>query len=215
MNVTQLKAKVKAAQKANADKIAKEALKATLEATLKLEGSKELFNAKVKLAVVSNNTKQLQDAVDKCAAIIEASPVHNRKTGANRVWSPSGRFSFGAQINLMYQLASGIMYSATEHKTLLLVCSGLDDQLIEQFMEAFGSPAYYSRNTNAIVEAKPYDIDMVLSTASLMQSQLGVIVDTSQLTVENFSLEFGRSELQAFKDKEAADEAIAELDMEM
>lgn len=213
MNITKLKAQVKAAQKANAKKIADAAQVAVLQATLKLEGSKELFESKVKLAVISQHTKTLQDMVDQCSALVDSIPVINPKTRATRVWAGKRRFTFGSQINLMHQLASGIMYSCADHKQLLLDFTGLDSELIEQFVEAFGSPAYYSRNFNALVEAVPYNIEDVNSTVAVMQSMLCVTVDTSQLTTSNFSMEFGKGEIEAHENKVKADEAIAEAEL--
>ena len=212
MNITKLKAQVKAAQKANAKKISDAAEVACLQATLKLESSKELFESKVKLAVISQHTKTLQDLVDQCSALVDSVPIINPKTRATRVWAGKRRFTFGTQINLINQLASGILFSCAEHKQLLLAHTGLDAELIEQLVEAFGSPAYYSRNYNSLVEAVPYDIAAVNSTVAVMQSMLCVTVDTAQLTVANFSMEFGKGEISAHENKMKADEAIAEAD---
>lgn len=213
MNNTKLKAQVKAAQKANATKIATAAAKAGLEAALKLEGSEVLFNSKVKLAVISQNTKTLQGLVDDCSGIVESMPITNPKTRATREWAGSRRFAFGTQINLMYQLASGILYSCVEHKALLLAHTDLDSELLEQFVEAFGTPAYYSRNHNTLIEPKVYDVEKVIATVAVMQSELCVTVDTTLLTVEAFSLEFGKAEVKAQTDKLKADEAIEEAEL--
>ena len=67
MNITQLKAKVKAAQKANAKKVADAAMVSSLEAKLALETSESLFNSKVTLAASSTQTKALQDLVEVCS----------------------------------------------------------------------------------------------------------------------------------------------------
>ena len=214
-SIKALQAKVKAAQKANAAKIVEAALTATLEATLVLESSPALFKSKVQLAVSSQNTDKLQDLVTECSAIVDSVPVTNTKTRSTRVWAGSRRFAFGTQINLMYQLATGIMYSCADHKQLLLAHTGLDSELLEQFTEAFGTPAYYSRNFNTLVEAKPYTMENVKSAVAVMQSTLGVVVDTSQLTLANFSLEFGKGEVTAQTNKLKADEAIAEADMQI
>lgn len=213
MNVTKLKQQVKAAQKASAKKIADAAEVAALKAALALESDPNLFKARVQLAVTSGYTKTLQDLVNTCSGIIDATPIENAKTKTTRVWAGSNRFTFGTQINLMYQLATGIMYSCAEHKQLLLAHTGIQESLVEQFVEAFGSPAYYSRNFNTLVEAKPYDVDAVLSSVRVMQSILGVDVDIAQLTAENFSLEFGKGEVRAFEDKAKAEEAIAAVDL--
>tara|TARA_R110000744_G_scaffold147612_1_gene260556 strand:- start:92 stop:748 length:657 start_codon:yes stop_codon:yes gene_type:complete len=214
-SIKALEAKVKAAQKANATKIADAAATAKLEAKLKLESSKSLFESKVKLAVISGHTKTLQELIDGCSTLVDSVPITNTKTRSTRIWAGSRRFSFGTQINLMYQLATGILYSCADHKQLLLSYTNLDSELLEQFVDAFGTPAYYSRNFNTLVEATPYDIDNVLVTVAVMQSELGVIVDTSQLTTKDFSLEFGKAEIVANTNKLAAEEAIATADFNL
>ena len=213
MNVKQLQAKVKAAQAVNSKKIEEEAIKATLEATLKLESSKSLFNSKVKLAASGRNTKALQELITECETLVESMPIQNPKTRALRKWSGSRRFAFGTQVNLMYQLATGIVYSCAEHKALLLEHTGLNGELLEQMVEAFGIPSYYSRNHNILVEATPYDVDKAMATVSVMQSSLGVIIDTSLITGSNFSLEFGKAQVTAGIDKLKADEAIEEAEL--
>lgn len=215
MNITQLKKAVATAQKANEKKIAQAALKASLEAKLKLAKSESLFNSQVVLATRSAQTEALQRTLDECAAIIDATPIHNAKTRTNRVWAGSRRFAFGAQVNLMYQIATGILYSCAEHKQLLLAHTGLDLELLEQIVEAFGTPEYYSRNMNTIVEARPYDVDRARAAVEVMQAELDVIVDTSALTEDQFSLEFGKAVKTAYDNKVQADEAIAEADLEL
>jgi hypothetical protein len=213
MNIKQLQAKVKAAQKANKVKIANAAMVASLEATLKLESSKTLFESKVKLATSGANTKILKDMLIECESVIANMPIQNPKTRTLRKWTTKRRFVFGAQINLMCQLASGILYSCNEHKEMLLSHTNLNIELIEQLIEAFGSPTYYDRKTNLLVEAIPYDADKSLAVVAVMQSSLNVIVDTSQLTVKNFSLEFGKAVTIANKNKILADEAIDEAEL--
>jgi hypothetical protein len=215
MTIKQLQAKVKAAQKANETKIAEAAAMSVLEASLKLENSKSLFESKVKLAASGCNTKVLKSLLNECELFVDKMPIQSSKTRTLRKWSGNRRFAFGTQINMMYQLATGILYSCTEHKAMLLEHTKLDIEMLEQMVEAFGTPSYYSRNNHLLVEATSYNTDRVLSTVAVMQSSLGVVVDTSQLTVANFSLEFGKAEVTANKDKLAADEAINEAELVM
>ncbi len=210
-----LQAKVAAVQKANREKLEASVLEASLNATLKLESCPALFDAKVKLAISSTNTEKLQNLVKVCSGIIDETPIQNTKSRAIREWAGSRRFAFGNQINLMYQLATGILYSASEHKELLLAYTGLDIELVEQLVEAFGSPAFYSRNNNVVVEAKAYDVDSVMATLAVMQSVLGVVVDTSKVTTANFSLEFGKGEVKALEDSAKANEAIADMETDL
>lgn len=215
INIEELKAEVARVQAENAAKIRQAAEVARLQATLKLEGSEELFKAKVKLAANGEQTARLQKLVDECAEIVASVPVYNQKTRTNRVWAGSHKYNYGNQIDLMYQLASGILYACAEHKQLLLAHTGLNLELLEQFVKAFGTPTYYSRNYHTIVESKPYDMDMVMSTVGVMQSELGVVVDTSALTRNNFELEFVRAENTAHDAFEQAKEAIKEADFSL
>jgi hypothetical protein len=211
-NIKALKAKVAATVKANMAKIKIQAQIAGLEATLKLEGSKALFNAKVKLAATGAQTAKLQQLVDECVGIIASVPVYNQKTRTNRVWAGSRKFNYGGQINLMYQLASGILYSCAEHKALLLAHTGLSLELLEEVVNAFGTPTYYSRNYHTIVEEKPFTIELVRGSIEVMQSELSVVVDTTALTELNFQTEFVKAETTANDNFDHAVVAIAQAD---
>lgn len=215
MNLEELKAKVAAQVAANNERVRMAAEVARLEATLKLESSETLFNAKVKLAASGQQTARLQQLIDECTAIVATVPVYNSKTRTNRVWAGSHRYTFGTQIDMMYQLATGILYACQEHKQLLLAHTGLSMELIERFVESFGTPSYYSRVHNVIVESKPYSVDMVKSTVAVMQSEIGVVVDDSALTEQNFEVEFVRSNVTAHNNMAQAEQAIAEANLEL
>lgn len=212
MNIEELKAKVAETIQANLIKVKEAAQIAGLEATLKLENSEAMFNAKVRLATSSAQTVQLQQLVDECAGIVANVPVYNSKTRANRKWAGSYKYSYGTQIDLMYQLATGILYSCAEHKQLLLAHTGLSLELLDQLVQAFGAPMYYSRNYHTIVAAKPFELELVSSTVEVMQSELSVVVDTTALTQDNFELEFVKAETAANTNYDQAVEAIESAD---
>lgn len=212
MNIEELKAKVEAQVKANVERVRQAAEVARLEATLKLESSEELFNAKVRLAANGQQTARLQQLVDECAELVASVPVYNAKTRTNRVWAGSHRYSHGTQVDLMYQLATGILYACQEHKQLLLAHTGLSLELIERMVDAFGTPTYYSRNYHTVVEPKPYNLELIKSTVAVMQSDLGVVIDDSALNEKNFEAEFVRAEATAQNNLMQAEEAIAEAD---
>lgn len=215
MNIEQLRAQVEATVKANMERVREAAEVARLEATLKLEGSEELFQARVRLQANSDATTKLQKLVDECAGIVASVPVHNPKTRTNRVWAGSHKYNYGTQVDLMYNLASGILYACAEHKQLLLAHTGLDLEVCQQLVEAFGTPTYYSRNYNTIVESKPYDVDSVKATLAVMQSQLGVVIDEAKVTHDNFKLDFIRAETTAHNNYNSAQEAINEADFSL
>lgn len=215
MNIEELKAKLEAKRAENAVKVREAAEIARLESAIKLESSEPLFNAKVKLETNGLQTAKLQRLVSECEAIIESVPVHNTKTRSSRVWAGSHRYGFGTQVDLMYQLATGILYACAEHKELLLQHTGLNLELLEEIVSAFGTPSYYSRNYHTIVESKPYDIDRVKMGIEVMQSQLDVVINTNVLTKDTFELDFVRGETRAQADFKQAVEAIDSADLAM
>jgi hypothetical protein len=212
MNIEELKAEVAAKVAANILRVTEAAEVARLKATLTLESSEALFNARVRLEASGQETAKLQQLVDECAAIVSTVPIHNAKTRANRVWAATHKYNYGAQVDLMYQLATGILYSCQEHKQLLLAHTGIDLAVVEQTVAAFGNPTYYSRNHNVVVDAKAYDVTLVQETLQIMQSQLGAIVDTSSVKVDTFRDEFERAVATAKSNYDMAAEAIAEAD---
>lgn len=215
VNIEQLKTQVERLQADNLARVREAAEIARLEATLKLEGSEELFQAKVRLATNGQQTAQLQKLVDECAGIVASVPVYNQKTRTNRQWAGSHKYNYGTQIDLMYQLATGILYACAEHKQLLLAHTGLDIELLEQMVKAFGTPTYYSRNYHSVVEEKPYDVSMVQSTISVMQSTLGVVIDTSSVCSSTFADEFSKAKVTARLQYEQSAEAISQADFEL
>lgn len=215
MNIEQLKAKVAQLQAENTAKVREAAEVARLEATIKLESSEALFNAKVKLAANGEQTATLQKLVDECAGIVANVPVYNSKTRTNRVWSGGHRYNYGTQVDLMYQLATGILYACAEHKQLLLSHTGLSMEVLEQLVSAFGTPQYYSRNYNTIIEPKAYDVSRVNSVVEVLQSELGVVIDATALNEDNFKAEFTRAEVTAANSMSQAQEAISEAMFEL
>ena len=209
MNIEELEAKVRAVQTENAQKVVQASQVARLEATLRLESSESLFRSKVALESSVYQTQRLQSLIDECASIISQVPVQNTKTRAARVWSESHRYNFGTQVDLMYQLASGILYSCAEHKPLLLEHTGLTLELVEELVTAFGSPSYYSRNYHSIVESKPYNVDRINTILEVMQSTLGVVISTTAVTEDSLSIDFVRGEIRAQQDFDNAVEAIS------
>lgn len=212
MNIEQLKAEVEAIKAANKSKLQAKVQEAMLRAQIALETNEDVLNSKALLAVRNEQTQKLQNLVNECQGIISSVAIFNPKSNENRIWLGKYRSLFGNQINLMYQLVSGILYSCQEHKELLLAHTGLNLELVEQTVNAFGTPSYYSRNYNTVIDSEPYDLAKVKATVDILQSELGVTVDTSELTEKNFQKEFLRAENNAQKAYQEAQEAIAEAD---
>jgi hypothetical protein len=215
MNIELLKAQVAAQVEANTARVKEAAEVARLEAKLKLETSEDLFQARVKLEASAYVTRKLESLVQECEALVASMPVHNPKTRENRKWAGSHRYAYGSQVDLAYNLATGILYACQEHKQLLLAHTGLNMQLLQEIVEAFGSPAYYSRMNNSIVDERPADIYRLHNALAVLQSDLGVSIDTKALNEQAVTLEFLRAQNNAYSQLQQAQEAIAEADFTM
>ena len=212
MNIQELQAKVDALKVANTEVVRERVEIARLTATIALEESPVLLEARVKLAAKDEQTQVLQRIVDECEGIISTVPIHNPKTRSDRKWAGNHRFAYGTQVDLLYQLATGILYSCQDHKQLLMAHTNANPELLEQFLDAFGTPAYYSRNHHVIMDATPFDIDALHSTLQVMQSSFGIIIDTSRVTEGALVMEFNKAEATANADYVSAVEAIEGAD---
>jgi hypothetical protein len=215
MNIELLKAKLEAQVEANAARVKDAVEVIRLEAKLALETSEQLFNARVRLEASAAVTRKLDSLVKECEALVASMPVHNPKTRENRKWAGGHRYAYGTQVDLAYNLATGILYACQEHKQLLVAHTGLDVQLLQEIVEAFGSPAYYSRMNNSIVDERPADIYRLHNALTVLQSDLGVSIDTKALNEQTVTLEFLRAQNNAYSQLQQAQEAIAEADFTM
>lgn len=215
MNIEQLKAQVEAAKLASAQKVKEQAEIASLKATLALETSEALMEAKAKMAFKQNNTDKLAGLVKECEAIVTSLPVYSERMRDNRKWSGSHRYGYGTQIDLVFQLCTGITYSVEQHKELMLAHTGLNQELLDSVLRGFGSAAYYSRNNNVVVDEVKYDLAELVDSLEVLQSVLGVIIDMSVITPAKFELEFLRGSNNAEQQFMQAQEAIAEADLEL
>lgn len=212
MNIQELQNKVAQLREENTKKLQEKVEVARLRAQIDLEGSEHLLEAKAQQALRNEQTERLKDIVNFCAAVPVEYPIAKKRSTENRVWMGKQRYGFNSQINLVYELISGMLYSCQEHKDLMFAHTGLNAELVEQTMAAFGIPAYYDYNTNTIVEESPYNVDVVQSMLGILQSQLGVVIDTSPVTEQTFAKQFDTARKNALSSYEAAEKAISEAD---
>jgi hypothetical protein len=212
MNIQELTARVEALKAENAQKLQEKVTVARLTAQIELEGNEIILEAKAQQALRNEQTERLREVVSVCEGFITQVPVPKARSTDMRVWMGKHRYGYNTQVDLMYELVSGILYSCKEHKELMLAHTGLNMELVEQTMAAFGTPSYYDRNTNMVVDETPYDVDQVKATLGILQSELGVVIDTTPVTENTFATQFERARLQAKRNYELAQEAIAEAD---
>ena len=168
---------------------------ARLEATIKLAESGVLSQAYAR----QNASDELNRINTTCEQIVAELPIYSAKTKTDRKWNPSRQYGLGNQMAVVTGLLSGIQYSATEHKLQMLAFTGLNEDLIEQTLKAFGNTSYYSKNYTEIVPEEPYDVDAILANLALIENALSITIDKSDITEAKMAARFKRAAIVAEK----------------
>ena len=154
-----------------------------------------------KAEVAKLNLAKLQKAEQDCAAIVAAMPIYNVKTRENRKWMPSNTFGLGMEVQALLRIATGIQYSAADHKAAMLATLGVDSVVVDMIAESMGSNTYFSSNYNTIVEGKPADVNTLVPALQLLASRMGTTVDTTALNETNLRNRAEVARIKAEKDQ--------------
>lgn len=149
------------------------------------------------MAVREATSEELKNLELSCEQIVKDLPITSRTTRETRKWNPSRVYGYGNQIGALVGLLSGIQYSASQHRLQMLATTGLNEQIIEDTLVAFGSPAYFSDKYETIIEAKPYDYNAIRSCIEVLEHKLDLNIDMSQLTEANIDKQFEAAQLRA------------------
>lgn len=195
--VAELRAKAEALRNGTNNEMALRMESLRLNAEINRLQDPKYLNALTKASMVKSTTDTLNAVINNCKGIIESMPIFNRTTGENRKWSTNRTVGYGNHIELLTNLLNGIQYSTAEHKQFMLELSGLDSDLIERTLQAFGNPAYYSINNDIVVEAQPYNYNELMECIALIEDKLGVVLNTTDLTEKRMSQRFLLAEVRA------------------
>lgn len=183
--------------------------KASLEAAIakaKEEAEERRYNAIISggvdrvmaIAAVKEATSEELKAVEMaCSMIVKDLPLTNKATREIRKWNPSRVYGYGNQIGALVGILSGIQYSAAEHRLQMLATTGLNEQIIEDTLNAFGSPAYFSAKYETIVPEKPYCINSIKNSLEVLEIKLNINLDKDAITEELLSKQFESARLRA------------------
>ena len=183
--------------------------KASLEAAIakaKEEAEERRYNAIISggvdrvmaIAAVKEATSEELKAVEMaCSMIVKDLPLTNKATREIRKWNPSRVYGYGNQIGALVGILSGIQYSATEHRLQMLATTGLNEQIIEDTLNAFGSPSYFSAKYETIVPEKPYCINSIKNSLEVLEIKLNINLDKDAITEELLSKQFESARLRA------------------
>ena len=183
--------------------------KATLEAVIakaKEEAEERRYNAIISggvdrvmaISVVKEATSEELKAIEMaCSMIVKDLPLTNKATREIRKWNPSRVYGYGNQIGALVGILSGIQYSAAEHRLQMLATTGLNEQIIEDTLNAFGSPSYFSAKYETIVPEKPYCINSIKNSLEVLEIKLNINLDKDAITEELLSKQFESARLRA------------------
>ena len=183
--------------------------KASLEAAIakaKEEAEERRYNAIISggvdrvmaIAAVKEATSEELKAVEMaCSMIVKDLPLTNKATREIRKWNPSRVYGYGNQIGALVGILSGIQYSAAEHRLQMLATTGLNEQIIEDTLNAFGSPSYFSAKYETIVPEKPYCINSIKKSLEVLEIKLNINLDKDAITEELLSKQFESARLRA------------------
>lgn len=183
--------------------------KASLEAAIakaKEEAEERRYNAIISggvdrvmaIAAVKEATSEELKAIEMaCSMIVKDLPLTNKATREIRKWNPSRVYGYGNQIGALVGILSGIQYSAAEHRLQMLATTGLNEQIIEDTLNAFGSPSYFSAKYETIVPEKPYCINSIKNSLEVLEIKLNINLDKDTITEELLSKQFESARLRA------------------
>lgn len=183
--------------------------KASLEAAIikaKEDAEERRYNAIISggvdrvmaIAAVKEATSEELKAVEMaCSMIVKDLPLTNKATREIRKWNPSRVYGYGNQIGALVGILSGIQYSAAEHRLQMLATTGLNEQIIEDTLNAFGSPSYFSAKYETIVPEKPYCINSIKNSLEVLEIKLNINLDKDAITEELLSKQFESARLRA------------------
>ena len=150
------------------------------------------------IAAVKEATSEELKAIEMaCSMIVKDLPLTNKATREIRKWNPSRVYGYGNQIGALVGILSGIQYSAAEHRLQMLATTGLNEQIIEDTLNAFGSPSYFSAKYETIVPEKPYCINSIKNSLEVLEIKLNINLDKDAITEELLSKQFESARLRA------------------
>ena len=188
-NLEAIRNQVNAAKEAAKAQLAEKIEMAKLQTELSLLNNEKFQQAKVQAVLRQEATDKLEELNNVCAAIVDSNQVYSQAQKQVRTWKPSKRYGFGNQFAELIGLLNGIQYSVSEHSNLMLAATGLNKDLIEATLSALGTSTYYSVNNSVVVKGQPVQLEELINNVQLVEQVLGVSIDKSKLTQEQFDLQ--------------------------
>ncbi len=108
-------------------------------------------------------------------------------------------FGYGIIPSKILAIMKSIQFSKHEEKEELLMMTGLDNQIIEDVLDAFGNTAYFSKAAIEVVPAQDMDIMLVKELLETVAIDMKLVsnLDLSRFNSANVDYQYKRAELKA------------------
>lgn len=190
MNLEELQALAAKAKEENQVKVNELAQTARLRNEIARLTNPAAQQASARMALVNETTDKLTSYVQTCRDVVDTMPIYNAQTRKQRQFAGRKTYNVGNHIGLVHELLTGIQYATEDHRNMMLEATGLNMDLVESTLEAFGQQAYYTANVGVIVPEVPYDIETLSTNLQVIANILNLDIDTSKVTESNFKAQF-------------------------
>ena len=108
-------------------------------------------------------------------------------------------FGYGIIPNKILTLLKAILFSKAADKEELLMLTGLDEQIVEDTLDAFGNTAYFSKHSVEIVPAQEMNINRVKELLELVAIDMKLVseLDLSKFNTANIDYQYTRAQVKA------------------
>lgn len=108
-------------------------------------------------------------------------------------------FGYGVIPSKILAIMKSIQFSKHDEKEELLMMTGLDEQIIEDTLDAFGNTAYFSKAAVEVIPAIPMSIEKTkeLLQVAAIDMKLVSTLDLSRFNRTNVNYQYERAELRA------------------
>lgn len=184
MTPTELKAQLETRKLAKAQELAE--LKETI--TLKHE------LAKLNSPLYDKRELQKADNIALDLLLANVEEVYSR---SDRKMSQT--FGYGIIPNKILTLLKALQYVKSTEREELLLITGLDEQTIEDTLDAFGNTAYFAKTSIEVVPEIPMDIERTKELLKLVATDMKLVsdLDLSKFNIENVRYQYTRARVKA------------------
>ena len=163
-------------------------------ATLKEEITLKHELAKLDSPLYHKRELQKDDIAKLDVLLDEVEAVYSRE---NR--KISNVFGYGLIPNKILTIVKAIQYSKQADRTDLLLLTGLDEQTVEDILDAFGMTAYFNKTSVSIVPEIAMDIQRTKELLALVATDMRLVsdLDLSKFNIENVRYQYDRARINA------------------